>query len=239
MPAKGQLLSGQRPRLGRDACRYTASQGLCTAFPLPGMCLMAGTFLSLKSLLKGHLPQEAFLTLHPKQSLPTSSTYYLNDLKMIFYNIHLLSSSLPSNRRALQRQSPCVSDLFLCLQNQEHTLVLSRCLINIHRKSEEPEAFQRNTHLVLISSTIKITKKNKWMIYFQGVIFTQLKQEAISCFVGELCQEKWQKKKKKGMVSQKTFSYGTANRRMRAVGATRWLPGTFQKEQGWLLFFSC
>ena len=199
---------------------------------------MAGTFLSLKSLLKGHLPQEAFLTLHPKQSLPTSSTYYLNDLKMIFYNIHLLSSSLPSNRRALQRQSPCVSDLFLCLQNQEHTLVLSRCSINIHRKSEEPEAFRRNTHLVLISSTIKITKKNKWMIYFQGVIFTQLKQEAISCFVGELCQEKWQKKKK-GMVSQKTFSYGTAKRRMRAVGATRWLPGTFQKEQGWLLFFSC
>ena len=33
------------------------------------------------------------------------------------------------------------------------------------------------------------------MIYFQGVIFTQLKQEAISCFVGELCQEKWQKKR--------------------------------------------
>ena len=163
---------------------------------------MAGTFLSLKSLLKGHLPQEAVLTLHPKQSLPTSSTYYLNDLKMIFYNIHLLSSSLPSNRRALQRQSPCVSDLFLCLQNQEHTLVLSRCSINIHRKSEEPEAFQRNTHLVLISSTIKITKKNKWMIYFQGVIFTQLKQEAISCFVGELCQEKWQKKKKGNGITE-------------------------------------
>ena len=39
---------------------------------------MAGTFLSLKSLLKVRLPQEAFLTLHPKQSPPTSSTYYLN-----------------------------------------------------------------------------------------------------------------------------------------------------------------
>ena len=76
---------------------------------------MAGTFLSLKSLLKGCFPQEDFLTLQPKQSPPTSSTYCLNDLKMIFYNVHLLSSSLPSNRRALQRQSPCVSGLFLWL----------------------------------------------------------------------------------------------------------------------------
>lgn len=183
------------------------------------------------------LPPRRLLTLQPKQSPPTSSTYYLNDLKMIFYNVHLLSSSLLSNRRALQRQSPCVSGSFLCLQNQEHSLVLSRHSINICWKSEEPEAFWRNAHLVLISSTIKITKKNKWMIYFQGVIFTQLKQEAISCFVAELCQEKWQKKGGDGITEN--FQLWDCQQKNGEVGTTRWLPGTFQKEQGWLLFFSC
>ena len=58
VPGKGQLLSGQGLHLGRDTCMYTSPKGLCTAFPLPGMFLTSGSFLSLKSLLKGRLPKK-------------------------------------------------------------------------------------------------------------------------------------------------------------------------------------